>query len=485
MTYPSSPNWQRRWKELEAKQGNIGLDYVINPVLYPGIAALLRTQEQTSIVDFGAGTNALAREVLLADPATVPALNAIADFNALRKRITAVTGLEGDLMLVERGETLMKQDIHHPSIHLQHHVVQEGVFSPFADESVEIVTSRQFFMHLSTPDLIHHLADANRILKPGGSYLCSILNPEYEQRKQRELNPDTSSLIAHEPYVFAHGATGEYGSIPQYWRSLEDYQTLFEQSFDQVMSVACSPITDRFQGSHPRYYQQDCPMAFVFILKKKDPSMTLGELKKRSQATGFASILGKSTIAKESDEYGFMVEATCHLLEQGFGVIHGGYAGGAMSAASDTACAYIAKHRLAPERNIGIPQRQHDGLWERVPGAVFTDASDDIYDRLRLVTGGDIAMVAPLGGDGTELEVATLHHENIIRSTQAETCRGAKPTPMIFLQTATGTDWKKILAMKMDLLATSIKTLEQCPWILFASSMEEFKERLVQARKMI
>lgn len=208
-------------------------------------------------------------------------------------------------------------------------------------------------------------------------------------------------------------------------------------------------------------------------------------LKQASGAIGFVSVLGKSTIATDTPEFQFTVAATRYALEQDFGVIHGGYAGGAMSAASDTACAFIKERSLPAERNIGVPQLQHDGLWERVTGAVFTEASNDIYDRLRLVTAGDIAIIAPLGGDGTELEVAVLLHENIIRATQKETCQGLKPTPIIFLMTPGGTDWKRILSMKMQLLATSMKTFEQCPWILFAQSMEEFVQVFEGARKMV
>lgn len=208
-------------------------------------------------------------------------------------------------------------------------------------------------------------------------------------------------------------------------------------------------------------------------------------LKQKSGALGFVSVLGKSTIVKDSPEYQFIVDATRFALEQGFGVIHGGYAGGAMSAASDTACEYIEACSLPAELNIGIPQLQHDGLWERVTGAVFTEPSNDIFDRLRLVTGGDVAIIAPLGGDGTELEVATLLHENILRAAQAEKYNGQKPTPIIFLQTPNGTDWKRILSTKMEGLATSTKSFEQCPWIQFASSMEEFIDAFAQARMTI
>lgn len=206
------------------------------------------------------------------------------------------------------------------------------------------------------------------------------------------------------------------------------------------------------------------------------------KLKQKSGAIGFVSILGKSTLASESPEFLFTAAATQYVMEQGYGIIHGGYAGGAMSAASDAAQAYIKKYALPAERNIGVPQRQHDGLWKRVEGAVFTDPADDIYDRLRLVTGGDIAVIAPLGGDGTELEVATLLHENIIRASQAANCQGQRIIPVLFLQTSDGTDWKKLLQTKMSLLATSYSTFEKCPWILFASSLDEFRVCFAKAR---
>ncbi len=162
------------------------------------------------------------------------------------------------------------------------------------------------------------------------------------------------------------------------------------------------------------------------------------ELKQASGAIGFVSVLGKSTIAHDSQEFQCTVAAT-----------------------------------------------QHDGLWMRVKGAVFTEPTSDIYDRLRLVTAGDVAVIAPLGGDGTELEVAALLHENIIRATQRETCYGLKPTPVIFLLTANGTDWRRLISTKMQLLATSIKAIEQCPWILFAYSTGEFAQAFEVARKMI
>lgn len=219
--------------------------------------------------------------------------------------------------------------------------------------------------------------------------------------------------------------------------------------------------------------------------EQQDEVLVIDRLKQIAGANGFVSVLGKSTIASDSVEYQFIVDATRYVLGQGFGVIHGGYAGGAMSAANDTACAYIQEKGLCAEWNIGVPQLQHDGLWERVTGAVFTEPSNDIFDRLRLVTGGDIAVVAPLGGEGTELEVTALLHENLLRRSQASTYAGVFPTPVIFLQTSNGVNWKSLLQEKMRHLTTSTKALEQCPWILFAHSTEEFSRAFAHALTML
>ena len=268
MTTPLSHNWQESWNQLEKAHENIGMDYVINPVLYRELAQTLRTNEKASLIDFGAGTHALAREFLLGNRYENVALKTIPDLNDLRSRITAAIGLEGDPALTARGQKLLR-NIEDERLLLQYHVVREGVYAPFANASAEIVTSRQFLMHLSTPDLMQHLKEVERILKPGGTYICTILNPEYEQRKQQELHPDKSPLIAHQAYDFSHGTTGHFPSlIPQYWRSLENYQTAFAQNFADVTCIECTPVTDRFKETKPRYYQSDCPMALVFVLKK-------------------------------------------------------------------------------------------------------------------------------------------------------------------------------------------------------------------------
>ena len=205
--------------------------------------------------------------------------------------------------------------------------------------------------------------------------------------------------------------------------------------------------------------------------------MNINELKKKSEAKLFASVLGKSTMDSQSQGYKLLQNCVRLLINEGFGIIHGGYAGGAMSAASDAANEEILKLNLPLEINIGVPQAQHDGLWDRVESAVFVDAANDIYDRLRVVVSGDIALVASHGGDGTELEENIIFHENIIKMGMLASGKETKkPTPIIFLCLPGDTDWETLIRTKMSILDTSVKLPEQYDWIYFVSSIETFSE---------
>jgi len=198
--------------------------------------------------------------------------------------------------------------------------------------------------------------------------------------------------------------------------------------------------------------------------------MNIAELKQKSGTKLFASVLGKSTIDAQSQEYKTIEEATKILLTNGFGIIHGGYAGGAMSATSDTANVFIKENNLSPEWNIGVPQVEHDGLWERVADAAFADVAEDIFQRLKVVVSGDIAIICPLGGDGTELEETIIFHENVVYG------RGENPKPLIYLQTPNGTNWKALIETKMKILDISVKNPSDYNWLYFIDSIDQFQE---------
>ncbi|MCC7436653.1 hypothetical protein IT402_02130 [Candidatus Nomurabacteria bacterium] len=203
----------------------------------------------------------------------------------------------------------------------------------------------------------------------------------------------------------------------------------------------------------------------------------INKIKKLSGATKFASVLGKSTIDPDTEEYKSIENITKILLKHGYGIIHGGYAGGAMQATSDTANQYISANSLPREFNIGVPQKQHDGLWDRVENACFTEVSNDIFERLKIVTSGDIVVICPLGGDGTELEETIIFHENIVKMGMNK-YGGAneKMTPLIFFQTPNGTNWKKLIQEKMNILDVSIRDPKEYNWLYFVKSIKEFEK---------
>lgn len=211
---------------------------------------------------------------------------------------------------------------------------------------------------------------------------------------------------------------------------------------------------------------------------------SIDTIKNKSGAGLFASVLGKSTIDPNSHEYKTIEAITEKLLIHGYGVIHGGYAGGAMSAVSDTANVYITKNHLSPHLNIAVPQKQHDGIWERVKEASFTDICDDIYERLKLVTSGDISVICPLGGDGAELEETIVFHENVVREGMNKYGNGKeKMVPLIFVQTQHGTNWKHLVNQKIATLCTSAKSIDDYSWLYFVDSVDSF-ENLIKELKM-
>ncbi|MCB9809126.1 hypothetical protein H6776_01880 [Candidatus Nomurabacteria bacterium] len=199
----------------------------------------------------------------------------------------------------------------------------------------------------------------------------------------------------------------------------------------------------------------------------------INTIKKISGTQKFVSFFGKSTVPTESESYQFTEAATRFVLSKEYGVIHGGYAGGCMQAVADSAYTYLQEHQLPQERNIAIPQREHDEVgWDRVANATFTSAARNIFERLELVTGqSQYVCICPRGGDGTLLEIGVLYHTNSLAP-----YTGDAIVPMIFLQTPDGTDWKKIMQNLTKDLDSSYQSVEEIPWMHFVSSIEELSE---------
>jgi predicted Rossmann-fold nucleotide-binding protein len=177
------------------------------------------------------------------------------------------------------------------------------------------------------------------------------------------------------------------------------------------------------------------------------------------------SIIGKSTVAQDLPHYQLIKSLAYKLVCNGHTIIHGGYAGGMMQAASDGAQVAIDEFQLNQSMNIGIPEERFDSDYERVAKATFCKPSKDIFDRLRDIVGSsDVVIVAPIGGDGTMLEVQVTIHENMLSSYNKR-----PPTKLIFLQTdyMGTTDWKSIISTQLELLENSVSDYAQIPWIYF------------------
>lgn len=196
----------------------------------------------------------------------------------------------------------------------------------------------------------------------------------------------------------------------------------------------------------------------------------IDQIKKESGAKKFVSFFGKSTVPNDSRSYNFTEEATQYVLSKNYGVIHGGYAGGCMQAVADAAYTYLSNNKLSLQRNIAVPQKEHDVVgWDRVDNATFTSAARNIFERLELVTGqSQYVCICPRGGDGTLLEIGVLYHTNALAP-----YTGDSIVPMVFLQTPDGTDWKEIMNNLTRDLDSSYTSVDDIPWIHFVSSVEE------------
>lgn len=253
-------NWDVLWEKLE-QEGNVGLDYVINPHLYPEIIKLLSEKTRSFVVDFGCGTNIMGIQLLYGYAQSIPALKDSIDLDHARFNTKLYLGLEGQQELVNRSHSYL-EDIGSPVniATLQAHIGYEDR-NLFDIKSVDLCLSRNFLMHLSVKDYEKHIEHVSSILNKDGYYIFTILNPEYEILKTGR------KLKNGERYEFPHGKTGEYGTFYQYYKTTKQYESILI-NYKIEKKIVCMPITDIFRSSHERYYNPEIPMAFVYVLKK-------------------------------------------------------------------------------------------------------------------------------------------------------------------------------------------------------------------------
>ena len=259
-------NWSKLWAKLE-QVGNIGIDYCINPILYPKICDQLNKIENASVIDFGAGTNILAMQFLFGYEKSIAALNLCENLDNARENVKVFTGIEQSLSLAKEAIRYHKDMGFSDKIAIQRMLLVNKNKLQFNNQSTDLAISRQFLMHLSVKDLDFHFDEVARILKTDGKYILTILNHDYELKKYRE-NTGNENLKNGQRYSFVHGKAGENGSFYHYFKTIAQYEKIIQKNFQIVDKQKCVPINNNFIKTHARYYWQNCPMAFVYELRK-------------------------------------------------------------------------------------------------------------------------------------------------------------------------------------------------------------------------
>lgn len=180
------------------------------------------------------------------------------------------------------------------------------------------------------------------------------------------------------------------------------------------------------------------------------------------------SIFGKSTVAETDFDYQVIKKLSKKLVEHKYTCVHGGYAGGIMQAVADGAHEAVVELSLEESRyNIGVPEKRFDEKWPRVSHAHFTEAADDIFSRLKMITDSDVFVVAPAGGDGTFLEADIVIHENTINH-----LLGKPVKPIIFIE---GGDkkWIHLFNARLQHLDISKRDVSDYSYVHFISYEEQ------------
>lgn len=192
------------------------------------------------------------------------------------------------------------------------------------------------------------------------------------------------------------------------------------------------------------------------------------EIKEQAGNPKYISCFGKTFVEKDAPEYQTSKDIGEIIVDNGFGIMHGGYIG-TMEAVSEGANISIQKDQNKNENwNIGVPMKTFDKDLKRADCKQLS-ASDNILDRKRiLVENCDACVVLPIGGIGTLLEVIEIFHIN-----QINTKFGGEIKPIIFY----GKIWKELMdtiSDKLDLKGQS----DGSSFVTFINSLDELKEAL-------
>jgi len=167
----------------------------------------------------------------------------------------------------------------------------------------------------------------------------------------------------------------------------------------------------------------------------EDLEKTFANYGTKAGSPAYIVCFGKTFLEPASEAYKLSEKVGAMIIENGFGVLHGGYTGSmeAVSSGANTAVRKDASKNAF--WNIGVPMQIFDGNVARA-SSVHLPPANDIFDRKKaLISFCDACVVLPSGGIGTLLEALELLHVNQI----AEKF-GGKIRPLFFI----GEVWKDL-----------------------------------------
>jgi predicted Rossmann-fold nucleotide-binding protein len=190
---------------------------------------------------------------------------------------------------------------------------------------------------------------------------------------------------------------------------------------------------------------------------------TFADYKRQAGNPAYVCCFGKTFIERDSSEYAASQEIGRLLVEDGFGVIHGGYSG-VMEAVSKGADNAISDRSDRNEYyNIGVP---FTVIKDELPlsAKVNLPEVDNVLDRAQvLIDSSDAVVVMPSGGVGTLVELLDVFHQN-----QLNQKFGGQIKPIVCV----GGKWQLIIDFLLDNLDMN-KQSSGSEFIFHVSTPEE------------
>lgn len=195
--------------------------------------------------------------------------------------------------------------------------------------------------------------------------------------------------------------------------------------------------------------------------------------KEKAGNPAYVACFGKTFVDENDENYKISQNIGQLIVENGFGVLHGGYVGTMQAVSNGANISIKSDFKKNKFWNIGVPMITFDKDVKRADASQLT-ATENILDRKRiLVEMCDVCLALPVAGFGTLLEVIEIFHINQINSKF-----GGKIRPIIFY----GKIWKDLMGGIMNKLDLKGQD-DGNGFTFYIENLEQLKENLVKIKK--